>query len=195
VKDPAYDLRRCSLADVRALCIAHHGYRSAGNTAVYAFGVYEDGRIVAAYAWQPPPPGAARSVCPEAPYGVLALSRMVAVPREERALRHVSRPPGKGVGAADPRDGWPHFLRLARIYQLRAVLAENVAGLTHQKHRPYLEHLAAELEALGYVVPRCPNPAGCTSLRISASAAAKRAATGKWATPAHRHWPRLWAGR
>ena len=57
---PAYDLRPCTLADVRALCAAHHGYGSAGNVAVYAFGVFEGGRLVAAYAWQPPPPGAAR---------------------------------------------------------------------------------------------------------------------------------------
>lgn len=72
---PAFDLRSCALDDVRALCARHHGYGSASDVAVYAFGVYEDGRIVAAYAWQPPPPGAARAVCPECPDRVAARAR------------------------------------------------------------------------------------------------------------------------
>ena len=63
----SYDLRECPLSVVDALCASHHGYGGASATATYSFAVYEDGRAVAAYAWQPPPPGAAKSVCPEAP--------------------------------------------------------------------------------------------------------------------------------
>ena len=73
-----YDLRRCTISEVRQLCSIYHPYKSANRTATYCFGVYENDKIVAAYAWQPPPPGAAKSVCPEAPQGVLSLSRMVA---------------------------------------------------------------------------------------------------------------------
>lgn len=102
-----FDLRPCTLDDVRALCIAHHGYASAGSVAVYTFGVYEDERIVAAYAWQPPPPGAAVSVCPEAPSAVLALSRMVAVPRAERRLKHVSKPLRVQMKCLIDRTRWP----------------------------------------------------------------------------------------
>lgn len=103
-------MRLCTLAEARGLCERHHGYASAGGSATYAFGIYENERIVAAYLWQPPPPGAARAVCPEAPAGVLALSRMVAVPRDERALRHVSKPLRKQMRAVIDRGRWPVLL-------------------------------------------------------------------------------------
>ncbi len=86
------DIRPISIESVRNLCELYHGYGSAGGTATYAYGVFEGGQIIAAYAWQPPPPGASKSVCPEAPEGVLALSRMIAVPKSERKLKHVSKP-------------------------------------------------------------------------------------------------------
>lgn len=112
----SFALRPCSLDEVRALCEAHHGYASAGSVAVYAFGVTEwdsrlqattTERIVAAYAWQPPPPGASASVCPEAPHGVLALSRMVAVPKAERALKHISKPLRRQMKHLIDRTRWP----------------------------------------------------------------------------------------
>lgn len=55
----SYDIRPCGMGDVKDLCARFHGYHGAGSVAVYAFGVYEDGAIVAAYAWQPPPPSGA----------------------------------------------------------------------------------------------------------------------------------------
>ena len=107
MKAPSYDLRPTTLAEVTALCAAPHGYGGAGGAATYAFAVVEGGRVVAAYSWQPPPPGAARAVCPEAPAGVLALSRMVAVPREERDLRHVSTPLRRQMRLLIDRGRWP----------------------------------------------------------------------------------------
>lgn len=86
------DIRPCKLIDVRELVERYHGYGSMSNWVSHAFAVYEAGRIVAAFAWQPPPMGAAKSACPEAPLGVLALSRMVAVPKTERKLKHISKP-------------------------------------------------------------------------------------------------------
>ena len=106
---PSYDLRPCSLEDVRRLCVIHHGYGSAGSISAYSFAVYEPTGIVAAYAWQPPPPGAG-AVCPEAPYGVLALSRMVAVPNGERELNHVSRPLKRQMLKLIDRTRWPVLL-------------------------------------------------------------------------------------
>jgi hypothetical protein len=88
----SWEVREVSLEVVDGLCRQHHGYGGSGKVAAYSFGVYEGDRLVAAYAWQPPPPGAAKKVCPEAPSGVLALSRMVAVPKDVRSLRHVSKP-------------------------------------------------------------------------------------------------------
>lgn len=104
---PSFDMRLCDLEAVSALVGEHHGYGSIGAASVYAFAVYEDGRVVAAYAWQPPPPGAAKAVCPEAPGGVLALSRMVAVPRAERRLRHVSKPLRQQMRREIDRGRWP----------------------------------------------------------------------------------------
>lgn len=105
-----YEIRSITLKEVRKLCEQYHGYGSAGGASVYAFGVFEDGVLVAAYSWQPPPPGAARDVCPEAPQGVLALSRMVAVPREERKLNHVSKPLRRQMKVLIDRTRWPVLL-------------------------------------------------------------------------------------
>lgn len=116
-----FDLRPAPLAEVRALCEQHHGYQSAGGLATYSFGVYERslptnsfnydnyfvGRLVAGYTWQPPAPGAAKSVCPEAPHAVLALSRMVAVPKTERELKHVSKPLMEQMHELIDRTRWP----------------------------------------------------------------------------------------
>lgn len=104
---PSYDMRECSMGTVIDLCKRYHGYASAGSLAVYAWAVYEDGRPVAAYAWQPPPPGTAAAVCPAAPGGVLALSRMVAVPRHERMLNHVSKPLRRQMRVLIDRGRWP----------------------------------------------------------------------------------------
>lgn len=102
-----YDIRECSLEVVARLVGEHHGYGSMGATKTYAWAVYEDDRPVAAYAWQPPPVGAAKSVCLEAPGGVLALSRMVAVPRTERRLHHVSVPLRRQMRVLIDRGRWP----------------------------------------------------------------------------------------
>ena len=104
---PQYDLRPCPLTVVADMCAQHHGYGSAGQVSAYAFAVYEGGQPVAAYAWQPPPPGAARTVCPEAPAGVLALSRMVALPRAQRQLNHVSKPLRRQMRQLIDRTRWP----------------------------------------------------------------------------------------
>ncbi len=104
---PVYDMRLIKAAEVRALCERHHAYGSAGDVFTYAFGVFEEGALVAAYAWQPPPPGTADAVCPEAPQGVLALSRMVAVPSNERRLRHVSKPLRRQMLTLIDRTRWP----------------------------------------------------------------------------------------
>jgi hypothetical protein len=106
-RELSYDLRECSLEVVNALCVAHHGYGAASATATYCFAVYEDKKPVAAYAWQPPPYGAAKSVCPEAPASVLALSRMAAVERSVRRLNHISKPLRRQMNRLIDRGRWP----------------------------------------------------------------------------------------
>ena len=105
-----FDLRRARREEVLSLFERFHGYRSLGRMAVYLFAVYEDGAPVAAFSWQPPPPGAAVSVCPEAPAGVLALSRMVATPRATRRLRHISKPLRAQMRRLIDRGRWPVLL-------------------------------------------------------------------------------------
>ena len=101
------DIRPITMQEVRGLCARYHGYGSSGKVAVYAFGVFEGERLVAAYAWQPPAPGAAKSVSPNAPHTVLALSRMVAVPKAARLLKHVSKPLRVQTKRLIDRTRWP----------------------------------------------------------------------------------------
>lgn len=102
-----YRLVPSTIQEVAPLFAAHHGYGSVGRLAVYCFAVVEDSRAVGAFVWQPPPPGAANAVCAERPQAVLALSRMVAVPRAERALNHVSRPLKRQMRHLIDRGRWP----------------------------------------------------------------------------------------
>lgn len=90
---PMYEIRPVKKVDVTQLFLDHHGYKSVPGTATYCFAAFEGEKMIAAWTWQPPPHGAAKKVCPEAPQGVLALSRMVAVPKAERpTMPHISEP-------------------------------------------------------------------------------------------------------
>lgn len=85
----SYDLRRISPDLARPLYEQHHAFRSVGRGGFH-FGLYESDRLVAAFNFLPPLPAAARAVCPSAPWGVLALSRMVAVPKHDRATKSLA---------------------------------------------------------------------------------------------------------
>lgn len=100
-------IEACSLETVCELCARHHGYGGAGGVAVYSWAVVEDDKPVAAFSWQPPAPGAAASVCPEHPAGTLALSRMVAVEKADRALKHISKPLRVQMRRLIDRTRWP----------------------------------------------------------------------------------------
>lgn len=104
---PSFDLRPCKLEEVEELCQEHHGYAGAGDVAAYTFGVYEEGRMVAGYAWQAPAFGSAKKACPVAPWAVLSLSRTVAVPKGERRLKHVSKPLMVQMKKLIDRGRWP----------------------------------------------------------------------------------------
>ena len=101
------DIRSCDASLVQAMCEKYHGYKSAGKVFTYAFAVYENDQPVACFAWNPPPPGAAKSVCPEAPYAVLSLARMVAVPKNQRQLKHISKPLRRQMKHLIDRTRWP----------------------------------------------------------------------------------------
>jgi len=59
---------------------------------------------------------------------------------------------GKQLGAADDRDLFPEMLRLAARVRPRAILIENVKGLLDPRFNAYREHIAAQVEDLGYMV-------------------------------------------
>jgi hypothetical protein len=100
-------IEACSLEVVRDLCAKHHGYGGTGGVSVYNWAVMEREKAVAAFSWQPPAPGAAVSVCPEHPAGTLALSRMVAVEKADRALKHISKPLRVQMRSLIDRGRWP----------------------------------------------------------------------------------------
>jgi DNA (cytosine-5)-methyltransferase 1 len=67
---------------------------------------------------------------------------------------------GKRLGADDPRDGWPAFLRALREVRPVAFVAENVAGFASGARKSHFGSLLRELEALRYsVVARVVNAA------------------------------------
>lgn len=138
-REYTYDLVAVSSDVVRDLCARYHGYGSAGNAMTYAWAVVEDGRPVAAFSWQPPPPGAARAVCPEAPSGVLALSRMVAVPRDERRLRHISKPLRHQMRNLIDRGRWPVLITFSDEGQGHTGHVYKCSGwqATERAARPY----------------------------------------------------------
>lgn len=107
MKSPQFELEAIPLRWVVALCEQFHGYGGAGGFSTYCWGVIEENSVVAAYSWQPPPPGAARAVCPEAPHSVLSLSRMVAVPKDKRQLNHISKPLRRQMRSLIDRTRWP----------------------------------------------------------------------------------------
>ena len=57
---------------------------------------------------------------------------------------------GKRLAAADPRDGFPEFLRAVRQIAPDAVLVENVAGLARGARRGYLASIIHALEDIGF---------------------------------------------
>jgi DNA (cytosine-5)-methyltransferase 1 len=59
---------------------------------------------------------------------------------------------GKRLGADDPRDGWPAFLRALRQVRPVAFVAENVAGLAAGGRRTTFTALLSELRALRFGV-------------------------------------------
>lgn len=59
---------------------------------------------------------------------------------------------GKGLGEADPRNGWPANIAAVRKVRPRMFLAENVAGMLTVKHIKYLAKVYKALEDCGYLV-------------------------------------------
>ncbi len=104
---PPFDIRPTTIAAVGVLFKRFHAYGSTGKVQTYAFAVFENDAPVAAFVWQPPPPQAAKAVCSALPCGVLSLSRMVAVPHDERELRHISKPLRYQMHRMVDRTRWP----------------------------------------------------------------------------------------
>jgi hypothetical protein len=155
-RSPQYNLRATTLADVRELFETHHGYKSVSNLATYCFAVFEDDRPVAAYAWQPPPPGSAKSVCPEAPQGVLSLSRMVAVDRQDRRLKHISKPLRRQMNHMIDRTRWPVLVTYSDEGQGHNGFVYECSGwIPTVKHRALVHENAAGSRSSSYSNGRC----------------------------------------
>lgn len=104
--------RRCSRADVMPLIKRFHAYKSLGQFGELWACFSSEGEPLAAFAWQPPPHAAAKSVSPGCPTAVLSLSRMVAVPKAERDW-HISKPLRWLMRKGIDRSRWPVLLTYA----------------------------------------------------------------------------------
>jgi hypothetical protein len=100
-------LVECTIGVVDAMCRDYHGYGGASSTKTYAFAVYEDGLPIASFSWQPPSPGVGKAIAPSEPSCVLQLSRMVAVPKKLRNLKHISKPLRKQMKHLIDRTRYP----------------------------------------------------------------------------------------
>jgi len=81
---------RVPLDVVTPLLREYHHYKGGGDVGD-AWACIERGRVVAGWVWTPPAPGAASKYAPSCPAAVLALSRMVAIPKADRAWQ-ISKP-------------------------------------------------------------------------------------------------------
>lgn len=113
----AYDIRRVTPTDVAPIFNKYHGYKKIGAQNAYTFAVFEGEKIVAAFVWGPPAPGAAKNICPEEPQAVLALRRMVAVPKTDRLLKHISKPLMVQMKTLIDRTRWPVLVTYADLGQ------------------------------------------------------------------------------
>lgn len=87
-----FDIRYINPDRVERMYETYHGYRKGAGYGVYSFAVYEGEKVVAHYLFKQAIAGLAKSVSPVNPQSVLSLSRMVALPKSERKLKHISKP-------------------------------------------------------------------------------------------------------
>lgn len=59
---------------------------------------------------------------------------------------------GKRLGPADPRDGWPAFLKALMEIKPKAFIAENVAGFASSARKNHFDALIANLTELGFSI-------------------------------------------
>jgi len=144
-------LREADIAEVRPLFERYHQYAGVSNAATYLWVLEDKGKILAAFAWQPPPFGAAKSACPEAPQAVLALSRMVAVPKAERA--HLSQSNGRHISKLLKRQTG-HLIDRTR-YPVLITYADHGVG-----HDGYVYRCAGWTPTRKSVVPQYENASG-----------------------------------
>ena len=69
----------------------HHPYKTGPGRGAIHYRAYEGDRVIAVFSFKPPAYGAAVKVSPNDPHSVVSLSRMCAVPKEDRETKHISK--------------------------------------------------------------------------------------------------------
>lgn len=69
----------------------YHPYHSGPGRGAIHYHAREDGKLIAVFSFKPPGYGAAKKMSPDNPHAIIALSRMCAVPRNERKTQHISK--------------------------------------------------------------------------------------------------------
>ena len=97
------------VADPKLLRFHPYGEKKP-RASVYQFSVWDHSRGATASFWfMVPPRGSAKAVNASNPNGVLCLSRMAAVPRDERAY-HISKPLRLIMNRLIDRERWPSLV-------------------------------------------------------------------------------------
>jgi len=78
-------------AEVESMYARFHPYKSGPGRCAIHYKATENGKTIAVFSFKPPAYGSAYKVCPADPHCVVSLSRMCALPKEERETKHISK--------------------------------------------------------------------------------------------------------
>lgn len=152
-------LVNCDRRVVFEMCERYHGYGSDGGAACMNFALMENGMAVAVFQFKPPPPGAAKKFGGSAPWGVLALSRMAAVPRDERTCKKLSKVLRRFETLID-RGRWPVLLTYSDASQGHTGHVYRCAGWEPQSPVPARYYEVDGVRVSSYSGGRTRVPAG-----------------------------------
>ena len=77
--------------EVESMYARFHPYKSGPGRGAIHYKATENGKTIAVFSFKPPAYGSAYKVCQTDPHSVVSLSRMCAVPKEERETKHISK--------------------------------------------------------------------------------------------------------
>lgn len=91
-REPKFQVQRLYSGDgAERMYREFHPYKSGPGRGAIHFGAFEGERLVAVFSFKPPAYNAAIAVDRDNPHSVVALSRMAALPKDQRQSKHISK--------------------------------------------------------------------------------------------------------